>query len=418
MGWYDAYKGNTARVNVNLNKRGDLVNAFGSAFSDFGKAITEDERYQDSKKQTALSNKLTNLQIDNAQTKATNLATTTAQAKVDDDYLTGAYSRPNQQSFDANRDKTLKPSATAKKQANTYFTGKDKELQEADKWVQKEVNDDLTKAFRVGDYKNFKELKKANPELVDYADGNTVASIQKSFVDTSREIEKLDIAKEKLSNQSKLLKKDAKIATLSGKKETTYTRALDSDIRSIADKAIGQMNDSGQVSIDKGDLPAYNEMVFGISKIAKEKGVLPNEAYALYLQEKAQALKLLEQEEKAQALKLQEEEKQAQAIKNKQQKNSENATLRRGAITTNIVEISEEEQLAQALKLQAEQATQALKLLEEQKQAQAIKDKQQQNSEKITSRRPQRKRGAVTTKTPKEENHDEEVRKGLNIRGL
>jgi len=284
MGWYDAYKGNSSRVDVNLNKNGDLVNAFSGAFTDFGKALVEDERYQDSKATTELNNKLTNLQISNAQTKADNLGEVAEQKKIDDAYLSSAYSRPNVQSFDANRDKSLKPSPEAIKSAESHFDKKTKELEDADKWVQKEFNSDLSKAYATGGYKSFEELKKSNPELIDFADGSTVASIKKAFDDTSTEVSALEQAKKNLINQAKLLKKDKEIIKLQKEKTNKgfkYSETAGAKITSLVKSALGMDNEL--VDFTDAKQQEFNSMVTEISTLSKELSLEPNLAYKAYL---------------------------------------------------------------------------------------------------------------------------------------
>lgn len=278
MGWYDAYRGDTARVNTNLDTKGDVGVAIGDAFTNFGKAVNEDAtRKQESELKT--------LQIDNAKEDSAQKKKERAQADIDNAYLADAYKNSTKKTFDENRDTSITPSATAVNLANTHFDKELERLKTADDKAQVKYNSSLTKAYASGEYKSFKELRDANPELVDFADGATVAGIKKAYDDNSKEILKLKQEQTNLEHQSSILKKDTEIATLrktAGKTEGGYDgETTNGKIVTLLKTSLG-MSDQLMNGFSDEQKTAFDKNVAEISTIAKNYNLSSNLAFTAW----------------------------------------------------------------------------------------------------------------------------------------
>ncbi|MFW9626101.1 MAG: hypothetical protein ACMV1K_05110 [Sulfurospirillum sp.] len=284
MGWYDAYKGNVERVNTTMDKSSNAGVNIGEAFSTFGKALNEEQRYQDAQKANDLNNELKTVQLENAKEDSAKSKKDRAQAEVDNTYLAEAYKNTDKKTFDANRDESLVPSATAVNLANTHFDKELERLKTADDKAQGKANSSLMRAYAGGGYKDFQALKEANPELVEYADGATVASIKKAYDDNSKAIMELKYAQSNLSHQQELNKKEAELANAKSK-ENKANGGYDGEttngkIVTLLKSSLGL--DNQLTGFTDEQKKAFDTNVAEISTIAKNYNLSSNLAFTAW----------------------------------------------------------------------------------------------------------------------------------------
>lgn len=300
MGWYDAFRGKSSNVNLKLDKSGNAMSAFGDAFSKFGKVMEEDRIAKEKTKlidsQLAgekLEQEINTQKKTDMETKSANDAESLKQTKFDDAYESEALSRPNRASFDANwqSDGTMKPSADAMSAVNKHFKEKEVELEKADKWAQSEVNEELKQIYGSGGYKSFEELKKANPDIVDIADGTTVMAIKDAFKKDDVQEATLKAQEKDTKHQIALLKKEKEIIKLqksNSDKNFKYTENTGVKIRELVKTASGMDNTFG--SFDDAQPTAFEKKVTDVATLSKELNLEPILALKAYnlQQEKAE----------------------------------------------------------------------------------------------------------------------------------
>ncbi|MBE0498568.1 MAG: hypothetical protein IBX43_04925 [Campylobacterales bacterium] len=205
MGWYDAFSGNVARVNMNAatSDTGSAAQNFGDAFVDFGKSMreVETERSKDA---------LTALQTSNEQNKLTEFTETSQQKKQDKEYLSKAYEAPTKDAFKEVASATTPDGKKA-------ISATPETMAAADLHFQNKFNNEAVNLSINGQYGSFKEFSEANPVLVKEADGDTITKIDKYFSTKNTDLAALQAQEKATKHQRDLLKLQQKVDKNSGK---------------------------------------------------------------------------------------------------------------------------------------------------------------------------------------------------------
>ncbi len=248
MGWYDAFKGNTSRIDLSSasNNTGSAFKNFGDAFSNIGKTVLDVDT---AREETALNE----LRMQNEENKLTDWKDEKTQKRFDDaftkninnenDYELWKASQKPIEAPDADGNLTaVAPSATAIKEREEYFKAKKLEDQKtideeflqsiyqnggmADKdamqaFIEQKkpsaaaiktardsyqtlFNSDALENAVAGGYKDFATYKAANETLVANADGATLKLIDDYFSGKDNALAKLEAKKKELDWQKKL----------------------------------------------------------------------------------------------------------------------------------------------------------------------------------------------------------------------
>ncbi|MCX6075995.1 MAG: hypothetical protein NTW78_03820 [Campylobacterales bacterium] len=284
MGWYDAFKGNTAAINMNsvTSDTGSAAKNFGDAFVSIGKDM------RDANTQ-AKKDELTALQLQNEQFKLDTAKTSDTEAKVDKSFLKDAYS------LDRTVPKEAQKNATDALESfyNPTTTARDK-LKDAwktqDDLAQVKFNDEATKTAVNGSYKNMKEFEAANPALVKNADGLTMAKLDAHYDTKDTQASKLATAQSKMENASALLDVKREMNNINAEKNqlkteadksNKYSQETDTKIANIVAKGMG-LDANSIDSWSKDKQAEYLTTTTGVAQIAKQYNVTPLIAIDMY----------------------------------------------------------------------------------------------------------------------------------------
>ena len=216
MGWYDAFKGDTARVNLSGmgSNAGTAAKGFGDAFKDIGKSIYN--REIDNEK-----SELLDLQKQNEQNKLDAFTSNQEQKKNSSEYLSTAFDSYSMDDFNQ-----IANSKT--KDGKNYLTGTFEDKQEVKKifnnkknLAQQEIDKKFDLSVALLDGAENKQLfkdkinrnTKVSPSFIKELN-KSIQLDKKAQTDTSTQVRKLDDATLKAKHQSALLKKDEKIIKL------------------------------------------------------------------------------------------------------------------------------------------------------------------------------------------------------------
>jgi len=205
MGWYDAFKGNTARVNMSgvTSDAGSGAKNFGDAFVDFGKSMRDVEGER--AKQELLSSKTALAENELAEIEATKKQNTLDDAFKKDFNTTSdiAYQKSLLEFEKPDGDFDSNVSSDAFKYAQSKIVADEKV-------AQGKFNDEAIESSVVGDYADMNSFVADNDVLVKNADGATMAKIDKYFSDKNNALAKLNAKEKDIKHATALLKAQGK----------------------------------------------------------------------------------------------------------------------------------------------------------------------------------------------------------------
>ena len=261
MGWYDAFKGDVARVDTSkaTTSGGAMASAFGDAFTKIGTSVI-DKELTDSKLL--------------AQEKQNKLNDATY-AKVTQDTQQG------KKTFD-----------------DAFNTKKEVEAQEL-------FNDEALSVSATGNYKNMEEFTKANPQLVINADGATMQKVNKYYQDLDKTAINLDMKTRDMNHATQINNLSKQLAKSQANKGFVYGQDTDSKIATIVGKSMGLESDMNTWDTDQK--AEFNKKTTGIATISQKYNLTPLLSMKLYEEQELKNAQLAE--EKAKEKKAQEEAK-------------------------------------------------------------------------------------------------------------
>ncbi len=303
MGWYDAFKGNTSRIDLSSasNNTGSAFKNFGDAFSNIGKTVLDVDT---AREETALNE----LRMQNEKNRLADWKDEKTQKRFDDAFVTTVKSEDDLAAWQAlpavkttDMDGNIvptTPSPDAIKEREEYLKTKKAEDQKtideeflqsiyqnggmADKdamqaFIEQKkpsaaaiktardsyqtlFNSDALENAVAGGYKDFATYKAANETLVANADGATLKLIDDYFSGKDNALAKLEAKKKELDWQKKL--NDAK-----GKDEF---KVDSSGIRSAAKIALGYDETMPKDFFTADKQKAFTDLVAGAELLARK----------------------------------------------------------------------------------------------------------------------------------------------------
>jgi hypothetical protein len=259
MGWYDAFRGDTARVNVSgvTNDTGSAAKNFGDAFKDIGKTMYDGE--MDREKSAVL-----NLQKQNEQGKIDDRASKWVQDEDNKDYLSQAFNASTKADLETvyPLDETNSVDAATREKVNAHFQ---------DKFNNEAINTSIA-----GEYKTFEEYNKDNSELVRNADGKTMSQISKYFSDKDAALAALKAQEKEVKHATEINKLTAK----NGAGGFKYDENTDAKIAAQVKSALGM--DTPDFTMSDKVKVEYQNAVAGSAKISKAYNLEPSLAIHVY----------------------------------------------------------------------------------------------------------------------------------------
>jgi hypothetical protein len=264
MPFYDAYKGNVAGVDVRLDPSGSAAKSFGDAFANYGRSLREE---QASRTRQERVNAATQTLADELKDKQA-----AKEQQTIDDSLTAAfgdYATPKD--YRQNVGGLELASPEVKQKLDAHFQNK--------------FNDEAVKVSVTGGYDDFKGFTSANPELVQNADGTTMAKIEQYFAGKDKRVATAKAAEEDAKHQKELLKMQEKVvkaqkAAKGGKGGFKYTENTDAKIAAQVKTAMGM--DAPDFTFTDANKKEFQDTVAGSSKISKKYGLEPSLAIHVY----------------------------------------------------------------------------------------------------------------------------------------
>lgn len=261
--FYDAYKGDVARVNVHgLNPGGSAAKSFGDAFASFGKSMQEAE---------ARNSRMARYDADTKSLNDETAAKQQARGQAEiDDALVGAFGDyTTKDEFNKNVGGIELASPDVKQKMEQYYQGR--------------FNDEAVKVSVTGGYDDFKGFKGANPDLVQNADGTTMAKIEQYFAGKDKRTATAKAAEKEAKYAKELLKMQAKVtkAAKGGKGGFEYTEQTDAKIAAQVKTAMGM--DAPDFTFTDAKKKEYEDSVSGAAKISKKYNLEPSLAIHVYM---------------------------------------------------------------------------------------------------------------------------------------
>lgn len=265
MGWYDAFRGDTARVNMSAmtDNTGSAAKSFGDAFKDIGKSMLDVE---DARDVSALRKKQAD-QVDASMLKDAFMLETKKQdqeKKLIDDSLKSSVD--NYKTKDE-YDKKVGGLDYASPETKDYIKNH----------YQTKFNDEAVTTSVSGNYDSFNAFKEAEPTLVQNADGKTLAQIEKWYADKDTTAAEIAAKTKELKHQEALSKKEARIAKLNATKDDIKLNKDYIDVQRSINMDYGTLDENtGLVTIqkDKADIAAFEaknarkQLLAGIRDVA------------------------------------------------------------------------------------------------------------------------------------------------------
>lgn len=283
MGWYDAFKGDVARVNVAgmTSNAGSAAKNFGDAFKDISKSILEVDAQR--KKEAVAS-----AEIKKSAAQATLAKTKNTQANLDnneinrlrevkklDDAFKKDFSTTNDVAYQKSLLEFEKPDGVFdSKVSNNAFEYANKKIAADELKAQVLFNDKAVERSATGGYADMKSFVASEPTLVKNADGVTMAKIDKYYSDKNNSLKDIKQA-------TALAKMQAKITKASGKNSAfKYTELTDAKIAAQVKTAMGM--DAPDFSFTDASKVSYQDAVAGSAKISKDYNLEPSLAIHVY----------------------------------------------------------------------------------------------------------------------------------------
>jgi len=258
MGWYDAFKGDTARVNLQnavTSDSGSAAKNFGDAFAKIGKSMY-DADVQDNK------DSLINLETQNQQNKLDTAQEAQTQKKFDDAFAKDYQSFDDKKEWDATKDiaTTTKdgkivplysPSADAVKKEKQYF---------------KTIANDTgyTNAVTAGvgdkDGMSFEDWRANNPN----ASAAVVAKVQKLIEDKDNTKASIENATKNLKHENEIVKLNAKLAKSEAKKDNfkkPSSISAQKTASTMVDSLYMKKDENGNLAFKEGVNPQERDFV-------------------------------------------------------------------------------------------------------------------------------------------------------------
>ena len=215
MGWYDAFKGHPERVNTLAitSNDGSAAKHFGDAFKEIGVSI-QDADTQRAKENLLNSQAAYQTKKDEQLTHSMQQATQQEEQKKIDDAFKKDF---NFNSGDTDYQKSLlefeKPDDTFDSDvSNSALEYANKKIADDEKVAQTKFNDEAVEQSVTGGYKDIAAFTKANPTLVQNADGATMVQIDKYFRDKDTSLAALKSKEKDIKQATEVNKLQAKIA--------------------------------------------------------------------------------------------------------------------------------------------------------------------------------------------------------------
>ena len=244
MGWYDAFRGNTARVNLSQmgDDTGSAAKNFGDAFDKIGARMYDTEVDREKEELRELQKQNTQLAIDKTQDEMQT-------KKFDDAFSTGYQSFENKDEWDqfksvatTTKDGQIlplyEPSSEAVKQENQFF--------------QTKFNDEAVSESVKGGYDGFDAYKQANPSLIQNADGATLGKIEQYFASKNNKAAEIDA-------KTKDLKHQERINDLKLKAQKAELKAMDKNTKDDAPAMSRYVRGKTATAFDKNGEPIQDE---------------------------------------------------------------------------------------------------------------------------------------------------------------
>ena len=287
MGWYDAFKGNTARVNMSqvTSNAGSGAKNFGDAFAKIGDTmlaredrIKADELAGEKSKLLESQINMSNANLSKMNSEAETKAENWVQNSDNQDYIAQAYKSNSLDELKVNYPLNNTNAIDAKTQQDVIniFDAKDKK-------AQINFNDEAVKQSVEGGYKDFNAFKDANPDVVKMADGVTMTKIDKYFENKDTSLAKLTAKEKDIKHATAISKLQAKVVKASAdksKKAFKYTEVTDSKIASQVKTAMGM--DAPDFSFDDKSKKEYEDTVAGSAGISKKYNLEPSLAIHVF----------------------------------------------------------------------------------------------------------------------------------------